>query len=339
MKKEFQIKYMGDAVFLLGMKLDRVASGIFLHQSQYIQRKLQLPDAYCPLDQKSYLSKASTTDQECFQALNINYQAIIGSLNYLRILTRPNISFSVSKLSQFLENPGLTHYTAALKVLFFLKGTMFCRLNFRNQSSFNLQSFIDADWANCPDTRCSHTGFLVLRDSHLISWKSTKQATVSLSTTKAEYKVLTNACKDVIWIQILSSEILPGCQESSAVVHIDNRGTINLALSQVSQNGFRTKQIDLQLHFICDLIARKLIKITHVSGLKNFADFLTKPVGKTIIARAISIFATSTPSISALCSQARGMRACQNSYSVALHSPDIIMQSIRDELRLDALVQ
>jgi hypothetical protein len=81
MEKEFQIKYMGDAVFLLGMKLDRVASGIFLHQSQYIQRKLQLPNASCPLNPKSHLSKASTTDQELFQALNINYQAIIGSLN------------------------------------------------------------------------------------------------------------------------------------------------------------------------------------------------------------------------------------------------------------------
>jgi hypothetical protein len=180
MEKEFQIKYMGDAAFLLGMKLDRLASGIVLHQSQYIQRKLaefhvaRLPNASCPLNPKLHLSKASLTDQERFQALNMNYQAIIGSLNYLSILTCPNISFLVSKLSQFLENPGLTHYTAALQVFCFLKGTIFCGLHFCNQSSFNLQSFINANWANCLDTRCSHTGFLVLRDSHLISWKSTK---------------------------------------------------------------------------------------------------------------------------------------------------------------------
>ncbi|PLW33666.1 hypothetical protein PCANC_23082 [Puccinia coronata f. sp. avenae] len=181
--------------------------------------------------------------------------------------------------------------------------------------------------------------FFVLRDSHLISWKSTKQATVSLSTREAQYKALANACKDVIWIQSLSTKILPGCQESSDVVHIDSRGAIDLALSQVSQNGFRTKHMDLQLHFIRDLIASKLIKIIHVSGLKNFANFLTKPVGQTIIKRAISIFATSSPSISALCSQACGMLACQNADSVALHDPDVIMQSICEELRSDALVQ
>jgi hypothetical protein len=86
--------------------------------------------------------------------------------------------------------------------------------------------------------------------------------------------------------------------------------------------------MDLQLHFIRNLIASKLIKIIHVSGLKNFANFLTKPVGQTIIKRAISIFATSSPSISALCSQACGMLACQNADSVALHDPDVIMQSI-----------
>jgi hypothetical protein len=163
MEKEFQIKYMGDASFLLGMKLNRLASGILLHQSQYIQCKLvefdivQLPDSSCPLDPKSHLSKASLHDQERFQALNINYRALIGSLNFLSILTRPEISFSISKLSQFLENTGLTHYTAAVQVFCFLKGAMFCGLHFCNQSSYNLRSFIDADWANCPDTRCSHT--------------------------------------------------------------------------------------------------------------------------------------------------------------------------------------
>jgi hypothetical protein len=123
MEKEFQIKYMGDAAFLLGMKLDWYSSGIVLHQSQYIQRKLvefgatDLPPASCPIDPKSRLSKATASDQAQFLVLNINYRALIGSLNHLSVLTRPDISFAISKLSQFLENPGLTHYTAAMQVL------------------------------------------------------------------------------------------------------------------------------------------------------------------------------------------------------------------------------
>jgi hypothetical protein len=79
MEKEFKIKYMGDASFLLGMKLDCIDSGIVLHQSQYIQRNLvefdavELPVASCPLDPKSCLRQASLSEQQQFQALNINY--------------------------------------------------------------------------------------------------------------------------------------------------------------------------------------------------------------------------------------------------------------------------
>jgi hypothetical protein len=151
---------------------------------------------------------------------------------------------------------------------------------------------------------------------------------VSLSSTEAEYKALSNACKDVIWVQNPSAEILLNHQATPAIVLVDNRGAIDLALSQVSQNGFWTKHMDLWLHFIRDLITRDLVKIVHVSSQKNFADFLTKPVGCTTISRAISTFASSAPSISALCSQARSMPACQNENTVAMHSAEIVMRSI-----------
>jgi hypothetical protein len=322
MEQEFKIKYMGDASFLLGMKLDHIDTGISLHQSQYIQRKIvefnavDLPAASCPLDPKSCLRQASLTERQQFLALNVNYQALIGSLNYLSILTCPNISFAVSKLSQFLENPGLSHFKAAMQVFRYLKGTMYRGLHFQRQDSHNLRAFIDADWANCLDTRRSHTGFLVLRHSHLISWKLTKQATVSLSSTKAEYKSLADACKDVVWIQNLASEILSDSSTSIATVHVDNRGAIDLALSQVSQNSFRTKHMDLRLQFVRDLIAQKLLKITFVPSHKNIADFLTKPVGRTSIQREFISFSTNVPSLAALCSQAQSMPACQNTVSM-----------------------
>jgi hypothetical protein len=129
-------------------------------------------------------------------------------LNYLSILTHPDISYSVGKLSQFLEHPGFSHFTAAMQVFRYLNGTMYQGLHFQKQDSYNLRAFINADWGNCPDTCRSHTGFLVLRQSHLISWNSTKQATVSLSLTEAKYKALADACKDIVWIQNPASEDL-----------------------------------------------------------------------------------------------------------------------------------
>ncbi|PLW11121.1 hypothetical protein PCASD_23835 [Puccinia coronata f. sp. avenae] len=341
MESEFKIKYMGDASFLLGMKLDRLTTGIALHQCQYIQRKLvefniaDLPTSSCPLDPKVCLRQASPIEQHQFQALKVNYRSLIGSLNYLSILTRPDISFSVSKLLQHLENPGLPHYTAALQVFWFLKGTMYHSLHFQRQETYNLRSFIDADWANCPDTRRSHAGFLVLRGSHLVSWKSTKQPTVSLSSTEAEYKALADACKDIVWFQSLLAEILNDAADVTTTVHVDNRGAIDLALSQVSQNGFRTKHMDLRLHFVRDLISTKVLKITFVPSHKNIADFLTKPVGRTSISRAVSTFSTNAPILSALCSQAQSMPACQNTGPGDGNGADAFMHALCDELIVD----
>ncbi|PLW05857.1 hypothetical protein PCANC_28010 [Puccinia coronata f. sp. avenae] len=211
---------------------------------------------------------------------------------------------------------------------------MYCGLHFQQQPKHDLCSFIDADWANFPDTCQSHTGFIVLIGSHLISWKSTKQATVSLSSTKAEYKSLADACKDVVWLQYLLFEILANASASIATVFVDNRGAIDLALSQVSQNGFQTKHMDLWLHFIQDLISSKSIRINFVPSHKNISDFLTKPVGPTSISRAISTFSTNAPSLAALCSQAQSMPACQNVGLGANNAVDTFMHTLRDELRM-----
>jgi hypothetical protein len=115
MSSEFQIKYMGSALFLLGMKLDCINGGLVLHEDQYIKRKLiefnlaRFPPSTCPIDPKSHLGKATPGELAQFASLNVNYRALVGSLNYLSILTRPDISYSVSKLLQFLENPGINH--------------------------------------------------------------------------------------------------------------------------------------------------------------------------------------------------------------------------------------
>ena len=118
MEKKFQIKYLGEASFLLGMKLEHADSGLILHQAQYIQRKLveylaeNLPRASCPIDPKTHLLQASQLEFNQFELLAINYCALIGLLNYLSILTRPKISFAVRNIFQFLKHPGLYPYKA-----------------------------------------------------------------------------------------------------------------------------------------------------------------------------------------------------------------------------------
>jgi hypothetical protein len=176
----------------------------------------------------------------------------------------------------------------------------------------NLVFSVDADWGNCPDTRRSHTGYLATLNHHIISWKSSKQCTVSLSSTEAEYKALSDAGKEASWLINLCQEIFSNNVVKTATIEIDNCGAIDLARSQVSQNGFRTKHMDLRLPFIRDLVKTKLITLKYVPLANNRSDFLTKPVGRSVITCLLRSLTSSPPSNCASHLAALSMGACQD---------------------------
>jgi hypothetical protein len=129
MEEEFSIKYMGKAMFLLGMSIERTNESLSINQTQYINRKLAefdleaLYPSTCPLDPKNYLVKATQQEESVFKKLGASYRALVGALNYLSVLTQPDILYAVSTLSQFLKNPGVKHYHAAVQVFRYLSGT------------------------------------------------------------------------------------------------------------------------------------------------------------------------------------------------------------------------
>ena len=96
------------------------------------------------------------------------YGRLVGSLVYLTV-TRPDISYVVHQVSQYLFAPRSTHYAAVLRILRYLKGTLFHGLFYSAQSPLILRAFSDADWAGDPTDRKSTTGYCFLLDSSLIS--------------------------------------------------------------------------------------------------------------------------------------------------------------------------
>jgi hypothetical protein len=107
-------------------------------------------------------------------------------------LTRPDISFTVNKLSQFMHKPTVIHWQSVKQLLRYLKQTLQFGLHIYRSSCNTLQAFSDTDWAGNRDDRRSTGSFCIFLGNNLISWSCRKQATVARSSTEAKYKALAN---------------------------------------------------------------------------------------------------------------------------------------------------
>ncbi|XP_055837853.1 uncharacterized protein LOC129906201 [Episyrphus balteatus] len=141
----------------------------------------------------------------------IPYQELIGSLLFAAQVSRPDISYAVNNLSRFNQNPGKAHWTAAKRILRYLKGTADFKLCYSKNDEDDklLTGFCDADYAANIDDRRSVTGYVFKMLGGAISWCSRKQPTVALSTTEAEYMSLSTPIQEALWLTGLKKELLP----------------------------------------------------------------------------------------------------------------------------------
>lgn len=133
------------------------------------------------------------------------YRTLVGKLNFLTN-TRPDLSFVVQHLSQFMSDPREPHWKAVIHVLRYLKSDTDQGLFFSNSSNYKVEAYYDTDWAACSHTRRSVSGFVVFLGDNLISWKSKKQHTISLSSADAEYRSLRCVTVELAWLSHLFAE-------------------------------------------------------------------------------------------------------------------------------------
>lgn len=108
----------------------------------------------------------------------------------------------------------------------------------------------------------------------VVSWKSTLQSVVALSTTEAEYMAITEAVKEALWMKGIISELC--FKQPQVIIHSDSQSALHLAKHQVFHE--RSKHIDVKLHFVRDIVSKGEVKIEKVSTEDNPADMMTKPL-------------------------------------------------------------
>ena len=204
--QKFELKDLGNIKHFLGIDVEKDEDGNFvLSQSRYIEKIIEeagLCDAKpskFPLDPGYF-----KLNDENFLQDNHEYRQLIGMLLYLTTHSRPDISASVSILSQKISKPNQTDINEVKRVIRYLKGTKNFKLKLSNAlREQSLFSFSDANWAEDRNTRKSNSGYLCNVNGGAVSWSCRKQDLIALSSTEAEYIALSETCKETIWLKRL----------------------------------------------------------------------------------------------------------------------------------------
>uniref|UniRef100_A0A2N9F3K8 Integrase catalytic domain-containing protein n=1 Tax=Fagus sylvatica TaxID=28930 RepID=A0A2N9F3K8_FAGSY len=274
--QHFEMKDLGHLSYFLGLEVSSSSNGYYLTQAKYTSDLISragITDSKIIDTPIEYNNRLNTHDREPLPDATL-YRQLVGSLVYLTV-TRLDISYAVHIVSQFMAAPRSLHYAAVLRILRYLKGTLFHGLHFSSQSSLTLQAYSDADWAGDPTDRRSTTGYCFLLGDSLISWRSKKQSVVARSSTEAEYRALADTTAELLWLRWLLQDLGIDC--STAVpIHCDNRSAIQIAHNDVFHE--RTKHIEIDCHFVRHHLLQGTLQLRSVSSQDQLADIFTKPM-------------------------------------------------------------
>ncbi|CAM8920980.1 unnamed protein product [Rhodiola kirilowii] len=213
-----------------------------------------------------------------------SYRRLIGQLIYLTV-TRPDLTYSVHILNQFMVSPTDDHLQAAHRVLRYLKMPPTQGLFYPSDQELHLTTFCDVDWGACPITRRSVTGYSILLGTSLITWKTKKQPVVSKSLAEAEYRAMAQTSCELAWLVCLLSDFQITVS-TPIPLYCDSNAAMHIARNPIFHE--RTKHVELDCHIVRQYITSGLLYFRFIKSIEQPADLFTKPLSADHLSRLSS---------------------------------------------------
>ncbi|XP_025014984.2 uncharacterized mitochondrial protein AtMg00810-like [Ricinus communis] len=242
LKASFKLKDLANLKYFLGLGIARSKKEISVCQRKYT---LELLQEYGQLGCKpsripfEVNHKLVNTEEDRLNDPSF-YRQLVGKLLYLT-LTRPDISYGVHVLSQFMERPAKVHLEVAYKVLRYLKQTPGQGILMSSTSELHLKAYTVSDWASCQETRKSIFGYCIFTGNSMVSWKTKKQNTMSRISIESEYMAMAVTTSEVLWLTYLLKDVEMTLTKP-VELHCGNISALHIAKNPLFHE--RTKHIE-----------------------------------------------------------------------------------------------
>lgn len=286
--KAFEIRVLGPATHFLGIRIvrDRTTRRLWISQDAYInsfQNTFNLAKVVNPPKTLLPSTPLWIYDGTATAAQIKGYQQKIGKINFAAVTTRADVARAVSLLARYLNNPGPNHLLAADHLLQYLVGTStlaICydgRFKDRNSGATKraFMSFSDASFADDTETRHSSCGFALVLFGGIVHYKSTKQRTVTTSSTESELLAVSMMVKEYMW-WIRLFEFIQLDLNQDVIISLDNQQTIRLIRSESPRLVTKLKHIDIHQMWLRQGVQAGKIKVEWISTNEMVADGFTK---------------------------------------------------------------
>ncbi|KAK4390013.1 Retrovirus-related Pol polyprotein from transposon RE2 [Sesamum angolense] len=236
-QKHFVTKDLGRPRYFLGIEITHSKHGISLSQRKYACDLLHEAGLLGtkPVDTPMDSNPDFWNDDSNYLEDKTKYRRLVGKLIYLTV-TRPDISFAVGLVSQFMDKQRLVHWEAALRILKYIKASPGKGLLFKRHGHVKIEAYSDADYAGAKDDRKSTFGYCTYVGGNLVTWRSKKQTTVARSSAEAEYRAMAHTTSEILWLKNLLKE-LGFMYDDPVPMHCDNQAAIHIASNPISMRG------------------------------------------------------------------------------------------------------